>query len=454
MSDTKRYRDPIHQFIELDERAQEIMASDAFQRLRGIGQLALTHLVYAGARHSRFEHSVGAMHAADRLARALGFEEERRDRVRLAALSHDVGHGPFSHVLDAVMNRHIGFGLHERISREVIVNGPLRGAFKDDEEAQFVAALIDPPEGARSVDQDIVSGPTDADKLDYLLRDSYYCGVQYGIFDLERILETARETGDALQSQLGFDESGLEAVEGLLVARRSMHRTVYRQSTRRATDVMLQRSMLEAMKSGDAMLLGLIPPLQDGEPVFDDSYIEQYLALDDEIVRRHLEGLSGPAGELARALRSRQLVHEVCQVNESRVSALRSGPFLAKLKNPKVMTFELAEAVSASIASDLGTEAHWVFLTVESVQNPLYRAPGSEEQASDILIAREDDQEYLHELSDLWGRSDVVRNALYLSLFTNGSEKDAEFCAGWTQVQWAEYVLQRIENTLSAGGGM
>src|SRR5207245_875145 len=104
---TKEVRDPIHGLIELEPEEWGVVNSAPFQRLRGVQQLAMTHLVYPGARHSRFEHSVGAAHVAGRLAQSIGLQRDdaRTRRMRMAALAHDLGHGPFSHVSEEIFEK-------------------------------------------------------------------------------------------------------------------------------------------------------------------------------------------------------------------------------------------------------------------------------------------------------------------------------------------------------------
>jgi hypothetical protein len=151
-----------------------------FQRLRRVRQLAMTHLVYPGAVHTRFENSIGVRHIAGRLSESLGLDDEDRDIVQIAALLHDVGHGVFSHVSEQVIDELSGAeGVHEAVSVAIMrTDQSLQRALGGErcERAAEIVAL----EGPRTAMRDIVTGPTDADKLDYLLRDSYYAGVNYG----------------------------------------------------------------------------------------------------------------------------------------------------------------------------------------------------------------------------------------------------------------------------------
>jgi len=211
-------RCPVHGFISLNDWEWTIIGHPAFQRLRRIRQLAWTDYVYPGAMHTRFEHSLGVMHTATHLYDAikrnsvdvlkadLAYNDAGLNRdsqlVRLAALLHDVGHSPFSHASEELLPVQDKGGKfrHEQYSAAVI-RTELRGAIEDHPlnanygfRADDVAALI---EGSASAKQtvfwrDLIDGQMDADRMDYLLRDSTHIGVQYGKFDLNRLVTTIR----------------------------------------------------------------------------------------------------------------------------------------------------------------------------------------------------------------------------------------------------------------------
>lgn len=187
-------RDPIHGMIELSAVEWSAVDTAIFQRLRSIRQLAMTHLVYPGAVHTRFEHSLGVRHVAGQIARRdrLALTPEEQAVVGIAALLHDIGHGPFSHVSEQVIDEVSEVnGVHEAVSVHLMRHDPdLRAALGED--LLNAAAAVVGLEVRRSAARDIVSGPTDADKLDYLLRDSYFAGVKYGEYDLGRIIDSVR----------------------------------------------------------------------------------------------------------------------------------------------------------------------------------------------------------------------------------------------------------------------
>ena len=216
------------------------MNTRPFQRLRRIRQLAMAHFVYPGALHTRFEHSIGAMHIAGRICqRLLGLkmiDEEQIRIVRLAALLHDIGHGPFSHVSDFLLERfcnreklgNVGVAekIHEKITVDIILRHPEIREALSERVRQAAASLIS-EQPVRKFERDIVSSSLDADKMDYLLRDSYFAGVTYGQFDLEKIVDSCRVIKSGQESYLAVHHEGIYAVEQLVLAKYHMSQQVY-----------------------------------------------------------------------------------------------------------------------------------------------------------------------------------------------------------------------------------
>ncbi|MBW3540003.1 MAG: HD domain-containing protein [Planctomycetes bacterium] len=260
-----RVRCPVHGFIHFSENERRIVDHRLFRRLRHIKQLALTEYLYPGATHSRFEHSLGVMELAtrafDRLAavrgdllestfrEVAGFEDQplalARQVLRLAALLHDVGHAPFSHAAEAVI--HAGSS-HEALTVSIICDAELMGdairkRFGQDS-PQSVARLIHGgPELAPQLQilGDIISGQMDADRTDYLLRDSLHCGVEYGRFDYRRMIESlALDEGPASSLQIALDRGGIHTFEALILARYQMNTQVYYHRVRRIYDLYLR----------------------------------------------------------------------------------------------------------------------------------------------------------------------------------------------------------------------
>ena len=175
--------DPIHGLIEYDDKEEKIINSVIFQRLRGIKQLALASMVYPGAHHTRFEHSLGVMHLAGKVDKCLKLPDEKTKILRLAGLLHDIGHGPFSHISEQIIEKHIDRNIlnmykaqnvQELLSILLIEKNEEIKKILSADELEKVKALLQKQE-RRTLDKDIISGPIDVDKFDYLLRDSYFC---------------------------------------------------------------------------------------------------------------------------------------------------------------------------------------------------------------------------------------------------------------------------------------
>jgi len=386
-----RIRDPIHGFIELSPQERRAIDARCFQRLRGIKQLAMTYLVYPGTQHTRFEHSLGVCDLATRIAREVEIGEEDQRVVRAAALLHDVGHGPFSHVSENVLDDRNGLsGVHEAISVALIRSDEqLRkalGAELCDRAAQL---LDDGGRGFRSVMSDIVSGPTDADKLDYLQRDSYYAGVSYGKYDLDRLIDTATiiQAGGG-ETYLGFEDGGVWAVEGLLLARHHMHRQVYGHKTRIATDIMIERALSLGLREGALDEVAYEVASKDGRPQPDERFLKAYMEQTDEhVMHRLLAQTSATSSrDLAERLLRRHLLRRNARValHERRDELGIRLSAVLNLDKPRLAELE------ESIAKHISHPPHLVALYIEQPSNPTYRLPGAEINAKDIMLAYKD----------------------------------------------------------------
>ncbi|MEM7481386.1 MAG: HD domain-containing protein [Acidobacteriota bacterium] len=230
-------RDPIHGFVRADPLEAALINSEPVQRLRWIRQLGLTYLVFPGAEHSRFSHALGALELAGRAYDSLasksggrlpeGPECRPRRLVRAAALLHDIGHAPFSHSAEELFEGGID---HEEMTcrllgleRMVAIFERHGAGIEPRDVIDLIAGRGDP------LLVQIVSGELDVDKMDYLLRDSLFCGVRYGNFDLERLLDTMVPVQDPLSGawSVGVEEGGVHALEALIMARYYMFTQVY-----------------------------------------------------------------------------------------------------------------------------------------------------------------------------------------------------------------------------------
>lgn len=295
-------RDPVHGFVLLNDLEMETISSEPFQRLRYIRQLALTYLVYPGAEHSRFSHSLGVMEFASKIYDTLIYKHKQdlnwddhrvaknRQLLRLAALLHDIGHAPFSHASEELLQ-----GVdHETFSRKAMLALPLSKILNKFEAklgitAQSVADFF----SAENIDLDIAflreifSGEVDADKMDYLLRDSLFTGVHYGRFDHQRLIDSLCLMRDPREKFgnfiMGIEDGGLHALEGLVLARYFMFTQVYFHRVRRAYDHHLLSFLKRRVRK--------YPTSLNKYFACDDNYVFSLLRryADDEDARRILK---------------------------------------------------------------------------------------------------------------------------------------------------------------------
>ncbi|MFN0280126.1 MAG: HD domain-containing protein [Pyrinomonadaceae bacterium] len=253
------YRDSVHNIIRVGTGTDEgrlivsLIDTPEFQRLRRIRQLGLAYFAYQSAEHSRFTHSLGAFHLAARMVAKLrvsyDITAEAQTAVRVAALLHDIGHGPFSHVIESILDFH-----HEQFSIEAVLSRDTQvGRLLSDFSSQLpqdVASIIRGDFQPRALAQ-LVSSQLDVDRMDYLLRDSLMTGAKYGIFDLEWIIKSI-EINEA-DDHLYVSAPGIYAVEDYLQARYYMYRQVYFHRTLRSAEAVLRvllRRAIELFKSG------------------------------------------------------------------------------------------------------------------------------------------------------------------------------------------------------------
>jgi HD superfamily phosphohydrolase len=274
VKDVHEFRDPIHSFIRVDTAERRVVDTVPFQRLRHIHQLAMTYLVYPGATHRRFEHSLGVMDVADRIyavvtdpqnihpgAKDVVYSRGSRQHVywrlalRMAALCHDIGHLPFSHAAEKELLPEEWD--HERLTVDLIrseamqtiwheITPPLRA----DDVVKLAVGPRKAPKDMRFTDWEsilaeiIVGDAFGSDRMDYLLRDSYHLGVAYGSYDIHRLVQTLRilprHDRESDEPALGIEAGGLESSEALMWARYFMYKQVYFHHVRRIYDIHLK----------------------------------------------------------------------------------------------------------------------------------------------------------------------------------------------------------------------
>lgn len=240
-------RDPLHRHIPLEPWAVGVIDTPQVQRLRRIRQLGTAHLVYPGANHTRFEHGLGAHKLAQDATRSFGLDPDDARTVQAAALLHDVGHGPLSHLFEEAMEAEKVH--HEELSVALIRDSTIAERLEEGGiDPHRVADLV----AGRGHHARLVAGDIDVDRMDYLLRDAYYTGLRVGV-DPERLLDTlALEDGHVV-----VREEGITAVEALLVARFLMYPMVYFHHTVRASEAMLMSATRRVVADGAATVADL-----------------------------------------------------------------------------------------------------------------------------------------------------------------------------------------------------
>lgn len=310
----KTIHDPLHGSIVIDDVFLDIVDRHEMQRLRHVKQLGMGNLVFPGANHTRFEHSLGVYHLSGRMASSLGLSKEESDTVRAAGMLHDICHMPFSHTISEITE--IKFGLDHMEAARKLINGEIKTYGDRDQDilgseppiseiledagisSRKVCDLIEYPESHRaSLDvfsQDvgqsyfrsddylhqIIHGPVDSDQMDYLVRDAHYTGVSHGAIDIERIISMMR----VFNERIVLDKGGITAAEGLMVSRSLMYTSVYYHEA-----VSIAGSMLNKAVEVSDLDLG-----------------ESYLLTDADLISL-LEAQGGRSHKIVRNLMNRRL---------------------------------------------------------------------------------------------------------------------------------------------------
>jgi HD superfamily phosphohydrolase len=379
----KLFRDPVHGMIEVDRTTELPVIEHRFvQRLRRIHQLALTSYVYPGATHTRFEHALGTMELAARVFDELtgsgtlsldaGERERKRRLLRLAALLHDVGHAAFSHAGEESLfprgENHETFGVD--LIRGDDLGGLIDSLYKSrfgitrNDVADLLTNQVEPVD--RYLWQ-IISSPIDADKMDYLLRDAHYCGVNYGVFDMPRLVRKLvvhpidPSTGQN-DRVLGLAHGSIESYEGFFLARHWMNAQVYTDVVRRHLDVVVAGLMRDLVKGAQ----------------YDPRNLEAYLAWDDSRVIAAVHG--GHESVWAKRLREPRPYFKTVYERSDSLDVVTSDSTDSALAE--------YTAVSKAIKARLTDKAH---PDVARVKNKLHS--GDEASGIALCIGDKDDNE-------------------------------------------------------------
>ncbi len=325
----KIIKDPVHGYIDVTPCALELLDSPVLQRLRYIRQLGFSFLVYPGAHHTRFEHSLGTLYLANVMARQLGLHEEEQNLVAAAALIHDIGHGPFSHAIEPVMEEFCGRSHHD------------------------VSALLDDPDISECLERHgilqkeviallsgnhplsgIIHGELDVDRMDYLLRDAHYTGAPYGTVDAHRLIRNTCLSEGAIT----LEEGGINAAESLLIARTLMRPAVYYHHVSRIAEMMLSAAVRSHLEKD----IRASPP--------------EFMRLDDAgCMQTLLKSPSAVARALSLQIYQRRLYKRAVYVGREQVAPSMTAQKMHQQKR---------QNISTAIAEDAGVEPHDVLVDI------------------------------------------------------------------------------------------
>jgi uncharacterized protein len=391
--------DPIHRYIRFSETEKEIVDTVIFQRLRGIRQLAGAHLVYPSAQHSRFEHSIGTMHIAGYAGETLfskGYfeDEDKVQQLRLAALLHDIGHGPFSHLFEEVLMEKHNMN-HEDMGKQIISRSEISDILgKHGYNSSDICKLSFGQSNIQFFNE-IISGALSADMMDYLPRDSLFTGVEYGKIDYHRLISSFEVTTDG---HLAINKSALYSLESMLISRYEMYKAVYFHKTVRSAEVMLLRSIM----------------LADEQLNLTDKTLNKYLSLTDEITLERIRLLGNDnksAVRLAQDYKSRKLLKCVYE------KFLHSHDKLNRNLHAKAL-FALESRISE--IAQLKKE-NTVFVDASSASS-MPRTPTKEEISSISLIEKE--HEYETPVSEIPLIASIAGTLDMLRVYTTAENRD------------------------------
>lgn len=364
-------KDPVHGYIELTPVERSIIDTPQFQRLRRLRQLSAAHLTYPGAEHTRFHHSLGVMYIAGEIAQRLEdvelINEEEHSKIRIAGLLHDIGHGPFSHLFEEVLEkRNLN---HEqmttRVVKETEIGKTLDSNGFDSEEMSTLA--IGQLEYHKPYINQIIAGQFSADVLDYLPRDSYFSGVDYGRVDIDRLVRSINVVNDGL----AVKDTALYVMEAMVIARYEMFKAVYFHRSVRAAEVMLVRAMELAEEELD--ITGF-KTVEDYHQLDDYSIIHRLNTLKDSRSQDSRTSYTLTQGFLNRKLLKCAYETVVHRKDRFTVNMMIMG--------------SIRESLEKDIAVEAGVDQNTVIIDVSTAPSVPYAA--SQHAPQDIPLYHED----------------------------------------------------------------
>jgi hypothetical protein len=397
-------KDPVHGYVYITEAEKEIIDSFPVQRLRRLRQLAGAEYVYPGANHTRFEHSVGVMYLAGKVVENPNIKqrisEDEAEMLRIAALLHDVGHGPFSHVFEHLLDKKLEGKTHEDMTRWIIASSELKDLLNkagyDPEEIGKLATNMFKRPNKAFLGQ-IISSAVDVDKLDFVVRDTHHTGAEYGFVDVFRLIQAF----DVLNGDLGVDIGALSALESFIIARIESFKSIYFHRVGRAAQIMLAMAMEKANEE-----LGLT--------TFKTP--EEYLAMDDYTVWTMLKNC-GQSCEIIKDLERRKMLKCAYERTFYQKDAVISNIF-SKEAHRRELQAEIAKK------ADVDTEA--VIIDVPTVPSvPYHHSVLMEPMEIPIFYKTWDGNKVLQRLSEISKIFDVLKGFInILRVYTERKNRE------------------------------
>lgn len=380
-------KDPVYGYAYITEKEKEIIDSYPVQRLRRLRQLAGAEYVYPGANHTRFEHSVGVMYLAGKVAENPNISqlisEEEAEMVRIAALLHDIGHGSFSHIFEHLLTKELN-KTHEDMTSWIIRNSELKDIInKLGYEAEDIAELAvgDLYKKGKAFLNQIIRSSIDVDKLDFVVRDTYHTGAEYGFVDVFRLIHTF----DVLDGNLAADMGALSTLESFIIARIESFKSIYFHRVGRAAQIMLATALEKANEE-----LGLT----------NFKTPEEYLAMDDYTVWTMLKNCK-KSSQIIRNLERRRMLkcayEQTFYVKDKTVSNIFSAE-------------EFRNQIREKIAKNAKVDSDAIVIDVPTVPSvPYHHSMFMEPMEIPICYKTHEGRKELKRLSEISGIFEVLK---------------------------------------------
>lgn len=396
-------KDPVHGYVYITQAEKTVIDSYPMQRLRRLRQLAGSEYVYPGANHTRFEHSLGVMFLADKVLEnphiSQVVSEEESDMCRISALLHDVGHGPFSHVFEQLLIKDLE-KTHEDITSWIVEKSEVgdklaKLGFNPVEAGALAVGKFHKP-GRAFLDQ-IISSAVDVDKQDFIVRDTYHTGAEYGFIDVFRLIHALDILGENLAVELG----ALSALEAFMIARIESFKSIYFHRVGRAAQIMLATAMEKA--NAELGLTAFKSP-------------EEYLALDDYTVWAALKKCEASKGIIAH-LETRKMLKCAYERTFYEKDTMVSNIFGRESYRRQMQT---------EIAKEAGVDIESVIIDVPTVPSvPYHHAVLMESMEIPVFTRSQTGEKNLQRLSDISKIFETLKGFMnILRVYTNEADRE------------------------------